>query len=299
MILGGFLYAFKLGQHARAYDAASEASDPQLLTLRGRNPLVLVPVANPANAEALAGLASRLATPHTGRVMLLHVVSTETDDGASALDSMAHVLRHSMAAAMRAGVNAQALATLSKNPWKEIKRVARLHRCNSLLLGMSRIDEATISGALEKLFARLDCNVVVLRAPTGWKVQQARRILVPVSMRSHPNPLRARLLSHLSRHDDACVITYLMVVPSNLTGAAVERIRRINTTNMVDEIAGAELRVLVSDDPLRAIIEAAAETDLVVLGLEQAKQKRRLIGAISHGVLQGTDKAVLLVGQVS
>ncbi len=298
LILGGFLYAFKLGQHARAYDAASEAADPELLTLRGRNPLVLVPVANPASAEALAGLASRLATPRTGRVMLLNVIGTQTDDGAYALDSMADVMRHSMAAAMRAGVRAQALATLSTNPWQEIKRVARLHRCDSLLLGMSRVDEATISGALEELFDRLGCNVAVLRAPTGWKIQQARRILVPVSIRSHPNSLRARLLTHLSRHEVECVITYLMVVPSNLSEPAVERIRRINTANMVDEIARAELQVVVSDDPLQAIIQASADTDLVVLGLEQGKHKRRLISAIPRGVLLGTDKAVLLVGQV-
>jgi len=298
LILGGFLYAFKLGQHARAFDAASEAADPELLTLRGRNPLVLVPVANPANAEALAGLASRLATPRTGRVMLLNVIEPQAKDGAYALDSMADVMRHSMSAAMRAGVRAQALATLSPNPWQEIKRVARLHRCDSLLLGMSRIDESTISGALEELFDRLGCNVAVLRAPTGWKIEKARRILVPVSMRSHPNSLRARLLTHLSRHDGDCVIIYLMIVPSNLSASSVERIQNINTANMVDEIAGAELVVVVSDDPLQAIIHASAETDLVVLGLEQGKHKRRLISAIPRGVLHDTDTAVLLVGQI-
>lgn len=298
LILGGFLYAFKLGQHARTYDAAAEASDPELLILRGRNPLVLVPIANPANAEALAGLASRLATPRTGRVMLLHVIGTQTDDGDYALDNMAHAMRHSMAAAMRAGVQAQALATLSTNPWKEIKRVANLHRCNTLLLGMSYIDEETISGTLEKLFKGLGCNAVVLRAPTGWKIQQARRILVPVSIRSHPNSLRARLLSHLSRHDSNCIINYLMVVPSTLSAPEVERIRRINATNMIDEIARAELQVVVNNNPLQAIIQATTETDLIVLGLEKGKQKRRIISTIPRGVLHGTDKAVLLVGQL-
>ncbi|MBN2808992.1 MAG: amino acid permease [Deltaproteobacteria bacterium] len=297
LIGGGFLYAFKLGQNARTFDAAAEAADPELLTLRGRNPLVLVPVANPANAEALAGLASRLATPKSGRVMLLHVVSPQNSSAERALDNLAHVLRHSMAAAMRAGVSAQALATFSDNPWSEIKRVAGLHRCNSLLLGMSRIDEATMSGTLEELFDRLECNVAVLRAPTGWQVEQARHILVPVSLRSRPNALRARLLSHLNRHDRDCLITYLMVIPSTLSPAAQERVRRVNTTNMIDEITGAVLQVVVSDEALPAIITAAAETDMIVLGLEQNKQKRRVISAIPQGVLRGTDKAVLLLGQ--
>ncbi|MEJ2201953.1 MAG: hypothetical protein P8X63_13215, partial [Desulfuromonadaceae bacterium] len=205
-----------------------------------------------------------------------------------ALDSMADVMRQSMAAAMRAGVRAQALATLSNDPWREIQRVARLHRCDSLLLGMSRIDDATISGALEELFDQLGCNVAVLRAPTGWKIQQARRILVPVSIRSHPNSLRARLLTHLSRHQPECVIRYFMVVPPSLSATSLERIRRINTANMVDEITRAELQVVVSDDPLQSIIRAAAETDLILLGLEQGKRKQRLISAMPRGVLLET-----------
>ncbi len=113
LLIGGFFYAFKLGQNARVFDAASEAADPELLALRGRNPLVLVPVANPASAEALAGLASRLASPHRGRVMLLNVIRRDQTNCDFALDSMAQVMRQSMASAMQAGVNAQALATLS------------------------------------------------------------------------------------------------------------------------------------------------------------------------------------------
>ena len=45
--LGGLLYWALLARRARVVDASAEALDPHLLQMRGRSPLVLVPVANP------------------------------------------------------------------------------------------------------------------------------------------------------------------------------------------------------------------------------------------------------------
>ena len=48
--------------------------DPLLLRLRGRSPLVLVPIANPASAETLVTMANALAPHSVARVLLLSVV---------------------------------------------------------------------------------------------------------------------------------------------------------------------------------------------------------------------------------
>lgn len=53
LLLGGALFLFLFGPQARVVDAAAEAADPSLVRLRGRSPLVLVPIANPANAGAV------------------------------------------------------------------------------------------------------------------------------------------------------------------------------------------------------------------------------------------------------
>ncbi|MEZ4566806.1 MAG: hypothetical protein R2860_07500 [Desulfobacterales bacterium] len=49
--IGGILILFFYGSIAVMADASFAAKDPQLQLLRGRNPLVLAPIINPANAE--------------------------------------------------------------------------------------------------------------------------------------------------------------------------------------------------------------------------------------------------------
>ncbi|MFI5322043.1 MAG: hypothetical protein ACHQ6U_00605 [Thermodesulfobacteriota bacterium] len=48
------------GRSARIFDASSEGFDPELVKLRGRSPLVLVPIANPTNAAAMVTVANAL-----------------------------------------------------------------------------------------------------------------------------------------------------------------------------------------------------------------------------------------------
>ena len=79
---GAILYALFLGPRARVVDASSEARDPQLIKLRGRRPVVLTPIANPASAPTMVAMAKALAPPDVGRVQLLSVV--EWQEGAEA-----------------------------------------------------------------------------------------------------------------------------------------------------------------------------------------------------------------------
>jgi len=74
LAFGGCLYVILFGRSARIFDASSEGFDPELVKLRGRSPLVLVPIANPVNAAPMIRVASSLAPSDTGRVLLLWVV---------------------------------------------------------------------------------------------------------------------------------------------------------------------------------------------------------------------------------
>jgi nucleotide-binding universal stress UspA family protein len=73
--LGGIVYVGLLARRARVFDASRQAQDPYLVQLRGRSPLVLVPIANPASAEAMVAVANALAPARVGRVLLLSVVT--------------------------------------------------------------------------------------------------------------------------------------------------------------------------------------------------------------------------------
>lgn len=66
LVMGFFCFLWLFGPRARVYDAGREAADPDLLELRGRSPLVLVPIANPANAETMALLGTCVTPPPSG-----------------------------------------------------------------------------------------------------------------------------------------------------------------------------------------------------------------------------------------
>jgi basic amino acid/polyamine antiporter, APA family len=75
LLLGALVFIAALKTQARALDAELEGAEPDVVALRGRRPLILTPIANPANAEALVSVAHALAPPRVGRVTLLHIVS--------------------------------------------------------------------------------------------------------------------------------------------------------------------------------------------------------------------------------
>ena len=203
--LGVILYFGLFKGRAQAVDAFAEARDPHLGVLRGRSPLVLVPVANPSSAVGLVTLANALAIPVVGRVLLLTVVRRPTDFAAAeaetikALGDAQHVVEQAMGASLTAGHAPEALMTIASDPWKEIARIAQTRDCESLLIGFSSLEEHSNVAHIEQLLNAVDCDVVVLRAPKDWSLSADTKIIVPVGGRGGHDALRARLLGSLGR----------------------------------------------------------------------------------------------------
>ena len=148
--IGAIFYALHLGPRARVVDASSEGLDPQMMRLRGRRPVVLTPIANPASAEMLVTMAKALAPPDVSRVQLLSVVGLADQDPRDGLsrgirDAQA-VLGGALSTALDVDLRPEALITLHKDPWHEIARVAEASRCESLLLGVGHLDDSLMTG---------------------------------------------------------------------------------------------------------------------------------------------------------
>jgi APA family basic amino acid/polyamine antiporter len=301
LVAGFFCYLFLFGRRARVYDAASEATDPDLLELRGRSPLVLVPIANPANAGVMALLAACISPPRIGRVLLLNVARFPDDDQGTPNDlaTTAEVLRQSMGAALREQIRVEGLATVSADPWVEIDRVARAHRCASVLLGMAGLGDPDVCRRLENLASRLPGNVVIFRAPSGWRPRAVRRVLVPIGGRVVHNALRARLLNGLRRRvDGKLAVTYLLVLPVSADEQERLRTERLWSQLVTDETsAGSEVRAVRNDDVAQAILTLASDMDLVVLGLNRPDPRRRVFGPLTTRLVRDLSCAVMVIGQ--
>ena len=300
--LGIGMYVWLFAGRARALDALAEARDPYLLQLRGRNPLVLVPIANPANAETMVRVANAVASPRVGRVMLLSVLPKPSPDETGAdfappqlLDAQ-HVLRESLTASFNVGLYPQALTTVSSDAWQEIARVAEDHACESLLMGLSQLEDRT-QLRINKLMSEVDADVLILRAPQSWRPAEVEKILIPVGGKGDQDILRARLLGSLGRsrvHE----ATYLRIVAERTTDASVDRAKRALELLAADEDPGKfTVNVVRRSDPLACVLEQAKDHDLIILGSQRRGRFEKQLGQFALDVAKGSNTALLIISR--
>ena len=299
--LGGLLFLTLFAHRARLVDASTVAVDPELLTLRGHAPLVLVPIANPTNAGAMIQLADSLVPANVGRVLLQSVVVAPKNwDPASdpmPLERSQTLMRELVTSASRLGIRPETLTTVAPEPMSEIARVARLHRCESMLLGLSKITDDDHGSPLESLLSEIDVDVVILRAPPNWRLSDVERILVPVAGRGGHDHLLARLLGSLTRKID-CPVSFLRVVRKEIAPKRLRRaerdLARLAHDNMRE---GSETEVLRSDDAVAAIAERANECGLIILGVQRIGRNKKLFGDFTRKIATMTACPIIVMSR--
>ena len=296
--IGTAFYLTLLAPAARLTDVSAEATHPHLTLLRGRSPLVLAPIANPASAASLVDIAGTLRTPGSGRVLLLTVLSPP--DPASPSESRVigaqTVLGQSMVHSLEHSMMAEILVTTAPDPWTEIARVADEHRCETVLLGLPNLSDPVVESALERRIAGIGCDVVVARTPTGWSMEDAERVLVPLEgHRSHSRP-RVRLLASLARTKGRA-ITYLATTHPSASKEERRRFEREIHRMVRDEATGPyEIVVETAADAGDTIIRHGRASDLIVMGMRTESGGRRSLRGIPHAVAVGSDKPLILLG---
>jgi APA family basic amino acid/polyamine antiporter len=299
--IGGLLFLGLFARRARLIDASVTAFDPELVTLRGRTPLVLVPVANPQNAEAMITLANALVPSDIGRVLMQNVVvaptSWQPDDDSTPIEKSQTVVRELLRASAKLGIRIETLATISPQPMEEIARVARLHRCESVLLGLSEIHDSNHGTQLESLLGTLDANVVVLRSRNNCKLTDAKHILIPIAGRGDHEHLRAVLLNSLLRTMNR-EVTFLRVVPTSASNDEVRRARRNLSRLANDEIhQRCQIELLQSDDALAVVAERADTADLLILGVQRHGPRKKLFGRFTRQIAQRTECPIVVISR--
>ena len=298
--LGFALYFFLFGRRAGVVDASAEGLDPELVRLRGRAPLVLVPIAKPDSAAGLVEVANALAPPRAGRVLLLSVVQPpgmwERGGLAEQLVDVEQIMDRTLSLSLAAGATPEWLTTVAPDPWAEISRVARLHQCESLLLGLGELTRETLATRAERLVGAVRSDVVILRAPPGWRLAEARSVLVPVGGRRDQSVLRARLLSTLCRSGEPR-ISYLRVLPPDASAAAFKEAEREPHLLAQDEVPQeVEVTLLRAGAPLGELVDRAERHDLTVLGLQRHARRRKMFGELTLRLAAETSGPLILVG---
>ncbi len=301
LAIGVVLYLAIFAQRAQILDASAAARDPQLFQLRGLSPLVLVPIANPAHAESMVEVANALAPPSIGRVLLLSVVaapgSWQPGQPPRQLEASQAVLKEAMTASFAAGLAPEALTTIAAQPWPEISRVARIYRCESLLLGLGDLVQSLAVKHLETLMSQIDSNMIVLRAPSGWHLSAVKRVLVPMGGRGQQDQLRARLLSRLYQQGirEVC---FLQILPEASDGELVLKTRNWLNHLARDEMPGeARIEVIRSNQVDAQIIDRASQVDLMILGMQRLGKHQKLFGKTALNIARSTTCGLILINR--
>jgi len=298
LVIGGLLYLGFFAHRAQSVDAYSEALNADLVRLRGRSPLVLVPVANPANASAMVALANALTPPVVGRVLTLSITRPPADDDHDAEPSLVNaqaVLRETLAASFERQLRPEALTTVAADPWAEITRVAKTHRCESLLLGLSSLDAPAVRSELERVISAVGSDVVVLRAPVGWRIRNVKRVLVPIAGKGGHDALRARLLGSMHRLG-AREVTLLRVLPASATDREAAQAKQDLDRIARDESPhGSTTIVERSDQAIDVIAEHGEPCDLIILGLQRGGRQGQVIGPFTLGIAARLNCGIIMI----
>ncbi len=301
--IGGILFLALFANRARVRDAAMIAHDPELLSLRGRNPLVLVPVANPDTVEGIVSLADALVPTGFGRVLLHHVVTLDQERESADRDLMTltverstSIVRKLIQLTVQSQVSSEVLVTSSVRPWNEIARVARLYRCDSVVMGMGPFIDDGVVTRQEALMAQLSSDVVLLRAKPQWQLDSVRSVLVPVAGRGGHEHLLARLLASLSRKHEV-EIQLVRVLPEDASRderrLALRELRRLAEDVVSYEVV---LDVVATGESAGDVIaERAKMVDLVVVGVQRVERRRKIIGSFARTLAEQVDTPIVLL----
>jgi hypothetical protein len=160
LALGVLLYFALFKGRAEAADASAEALDPRLTQLRGRSPLVLLPIANPKTARSMVEVANALAPSEFARGCCSRSCVRR---GAGTGDPLAQ-----LADAQDAVRRADGLVPPGTRPRPDHRRVRAVAgdptdrqraRCESLLLGLPKTADDLVERQLEGLISEVDCDV--------------------------------------------------------------------------------------------------------------------------------------------
>jgi hypothetical protein len=167
-----------------------------------------------------------------------------------------------------------------------------------LLLGLSSPEDFETSQNLEKLVRNVKSDVVVFRQPyTGWKITEARSVLIPVAGFSSHDPLRARVAASLWRTSKP-EMKFIQILPSNTPEELVSK-NHIKLSRFAGRIipGNTEVKVVKNDDVKDELIQQAKEHDLVIMGLGKPGINQKAFGHIAIALAEETDSALIFISK--
>lgn len=257
---------------------------------------ILLPVANPATSGLLLELAIALAKRKKGDVTLLHVVSeAKTAEDAQRSAQGRRILMEEIISSRRERtVPVHTMTRLADRPAQGILDTAREEKCNLILMGWEghmrrRPYGASLGQVLDAVIIAAPCAVAVVKTKG---LEHPHNLLVPTA--GGPNAILAL--------DMAIAIGRYYRASITLLHVAQKGKEEVGKRHLAGTLAGIKTgqqvrqELVVADDPAKAILKAARDYDLILLGATHETLLRQVIfGSVPEYVAKHCPKPIILV----
>jgi len=259
---------------------------------------VLVPVANPATADDLLGLATSLARGHKGEVIALHVLVSSNgfprDEERFSASARRTILEQVVTGQRRSSVPIHTVTRIAHTPAEGIIASAHEDGSNLILLGwQGRMRPVSLGSSLGEVLDPVvkgaPCTVAVVKNATVNKIS---RILVPTA--GGPNAALALEMALSLAKRSKAEVTLLNVARKGREDLA----RRIvaHTLQQAKTKQSVREEVVVGEHVVKAILKEAKDYDVVILGASQEGIFQQILfGVVPEQVAKRCTKTVIMV----
>jgi nucleotide-binding universal stress UspA family protein len=278
---------------------------------------ILASISNPQATETVINVASRIARPEHGQLLLLHVATvprqTPLRGYPRLLKRLEPVIENAEQCAESGQMDYETIVRVGHTPWKGIVDTVEEYQVKLVVMGRhgrSRHPENEIGQNVDQVVKQAPCDVLVVQQDAEIP---ARRILVPVT-RPESVPLIvtiAQLLVDADAEDREIRVIHISGRESNTNSP--ERIRdqlekllqEENTSERPPDEAISPrgpvfFDAVESDDVTATIVERSQFVDLVLLGVSQQSWiHRKVFGEIGQQVTRLAKCPVALLNQES
>jgi len=262
---------------------------------------VLIPVADVTQAEMLGRLGSSLAKEHDGGVLALHVVKVphqlNLTDGRVFLQRGRPLLQMVIEQAKLQDVPVHTMIRLGRSVPDAILKTTAENTSDMILFGWpgrSGTNERLFGSVIDHIIENPPADIAIVRM-RPYKL--LNKIVVPIA--GGPNSrLAATVAMSIARNTDED--TEVVLIHVVVSGADPVQAKALAGKAFRRATQGIDFpfteRIVPAESPFDGIIEAAASSDMVVIGATKEPRFRNLLmGNVAQRVADGTTCPVIIV----
>ena len=262
---------------------------------------ILVPIANPDNAEQLVRTARDIAADRGGEILVLSVVAlpeqTPLSEGREQAAERRDVLERAMAVEAGGGdadIPVNGIVRVGHHVDQAILHTITQHDSDAVLMGWRggkpRRRDVVVGTTLDHVVREADCDVLVERIGGDGDLET---ILLPTAGGPH-----ARYAAEVARaiaHTTGATITVVQVVPpDDRKGHELAAVSLDETGRLLDGV-DYDTRLVENEDVADAIVDASADHDLTIIGATREGVLQQLVfGAIPETVGREAEGRVIM-----